>query len=319
MDFGFPQTKEIQDVFGGGVFAAHQMMNNIDIARQYQQQKMAEQEQITRQKDLANQFDMQNNPIRLRSNTADAYGKELGNISKEFENQSKARTERISSATEDLQLDAAQKKLIQEASDADIKNMENIFQRMSYSANPEEQKKGLAGLQLSKEFVKIRALGEENRKTQKQIKEDQMAIVKYTQQQQTARDEAKAKAKAAITKNIDDQLASGKVSPQNAAVALEAQAARTADPDIRAVLMERANVMANLAQQLRPDPNVGKPNIPGLPLTQRPAIQLGGNPGNPRSNTTATTNTQLPAGAKQIGTSGGKPVYEINGKRFILE
>jgi hypothetical protein len=314
MDFGFPQPKEIQDVFGGGVFAAHQMMNNIDIARQYQQQKMAEQEQITRSKDIANQFSLQENPIKLRQATANASNTELGNIGKQYENLGKARTERISAATEGLQLDAAQKKLIQEASEADIKNMKNMFQRMSYSANPEEQKRGLAGLQLSEEFVKIRATGEENRKTQKQIKEDQMAIVKYQQDQMTAREKAKAQAKAAITKNIDDQLATGKVSPQNAAVALMAQAAKTADPEVRAILVERAQVMANLAQQLRPDPSVGKPEIEGLPTRERAPIQLGGNPGNPRSN-----KPQLPAGAKQIGTSGGKPVYEINGQKFILE
>jgi hypothetical protein len=316
MDFGFPQTKEIQDVFGGGVFAAHQMMNNMDIARQYQQQKIAEQEQITRAKDIANQFDMQNNPIRLRSNTADAYGKELSNTGKEFENKGKARTERISSATEGLQLDAAQKKLIQQATEDEVKAMGDIFQRLAYSANPEEAKKGLAGLQLHKDFIKIREQGNEQRKTQKQIKEDQMAIVKYTQQQQTAREEAKAKAKASITKNIDDQLATGKVTPQNAAVALMAEAAKTSDPDIRAILVERANVMANLAQQLRPDPNVGKPEIEGLPTRERAPIQLGGNPGNPRSN---QAQPKLPAGAKQIGTSGGKPVYEIDGKKFILE
>jgi hypothetical protein len=227
---------------------------------------------------------MQNNPIRLRSNTADAYGRELGNIGKEFENQGAARKERISSATEGLQLDAAQKKLIQEASEADIKNMKNLFQRMTYSANPEEQKRGLAGLQLSEEFVKIRTQGEETRKTQKQIKEDQMAIVKYQQDQMTEREKAKLAAKAAVTKTIDDQLATGKVTPQNAAVALMAQAARTADPEIRAVLVQRANEMANLAQQLRPDPNVGKPAIEGLPTRERPPIQLGSNPGNPRSN-----------------------------------
>jgi hypothetical protein len=28
---------------------------------------------------------------------------------------------------------------------------------------------------------------------------------------------------------------------------------------------------------------------------------------------------ELPEGAKQIGTSNGKPVYEVNGKRFIAE
>jgi hypothetical protein len=263
---------------------------------------------------------MQNNPIRLRSNTADAYGRELGNIGKEFENQGAARKERISSATEGLQLDAAQKKLIQEASEADIKNMKNLFQRMTYSANPEEQKRGLAGLQLSEEFVKIRAQGDETRKTAAQQQQHAKDLERFKQDQITSRDQAKlaAKAKGETTAgDIWKSLMSGKIKPDAAVIALMAAAQQEPDENARAVLIDAANQARTFWLSGRPDPTAGKLDDPNLSIKDRPNVPIrtpGGNPGNPRSN-----QAQLPAGAKQIGTSGGKPVYEINGKKFILE
>ncbi len=41
--------------------------------------------------------------------------------------------------------------------------------------------------------------------------------------------------------------------------------------------------------------------------------------GSPKSSSVSAAGVNLPPGARQIGTSGGKPVYEINGKRYIAK
>jgi hypothetical protein len=296
MDFAFPQTKDIQDVFGGGVFAAHQMMNNMDIARQYQQQKMAEQEQITRQKELTNQYDAFNNPIRLRSNTADAYGKELSNIGKQYENLGKARTERISAATESFQLDAAQKKLIQEASDADLKVMENLAQRMAYSSDLNEAEHGLDLLKMHKDFVKIREQGAEQRKTAAQQQQHAKDLEKFKQDQISEREKAKLLARSTANTSIEEQLKKSRNPVQTAEIlaAGAMQALQRGDNEAAALYQQLAIEARQRAAEDASNRSVGAPGLGlkeggGLAPKPRPTATapIGGvNPGNPRSNAT---------------------------------
>lgn len=131
---------------------------------QNRQLKMADQSQITRTRELENLFNEQNNPTRLSRSQADLQGVQLKNQNDTLDLEVKQKTQagRIDAATRDQVL---------KASEADLKLMENLFQQMAYSPDPEQSKQGMAGLQMHRDFVKIREQGNENRKTATQAQQ----------------------------------------------------------------------------------------------------------------------------------------------------
>jgi hypothetical protein len=254
-----------------------QAQNQLGLAQQFQQSKQTQADLTNANTGLDVMFkgDSYNDRLRAGTAAADKAG---------FEASDAGVKSRINAATEGLQLDAAQKKIVMEASDADLKTMANQAQRLAYSLNPEERAVGEQVLKMHKDFIKMReeqkfASGE----SQKQ-RAHAFSLEKYRQDQLTQREQARAAAKAAGGKKVAtlmEALQSGKTSPANAAVALNAaaqEALQAGDTEMYQFYVNEAARMEQLARGLRPDPLGGKPDmgaITGLPTTpvRPPAIQ----------------------------------------------
>lgn len=122
------------------------------------QLKMADQQQITRGRELANVFDEQNNPLKLED-------QRLKNTSAGTKNQSEILDLELKQKTQQGRIDSTLRKQVLEASDSDLKMMENAFQQMAYSRDPNLVKQGQAGLQMHRDFIKMREEANERRKT----------------------------------------------------------------------------------------------------------------------------------------------------------
>lgn len=136
---------------------------------QNRQLKMANQAQTTRTTELSNLFDEQNNPTKLLDNQEAFKGRQVKNASDVLDLELKQKTQagRIDSAAKDQVL---------KASEADLRMMENAFQQMAYSKDPAQSQQGMQGLQLHRDFVKIREQGVEARKTSAQQQEHAKAL-----------------------------------------------------------------------------------------------------------------------------------------------
>jgi hypothetical protein len=144
-----PQYDQYEKWFGGGPLATHYGMNQMDLAKQFQDQKLLQEGHTTRKQELANLFDEQNNPIRLQQGQLENEG--LG-----LKNRGLGVDTRIKEATEGLQLDATQKALIQKAKQSDLDMMEIQGQQWAYSPDPKLRAQGEQLLRMHKDFVKLR-------------------------------------------------------------------------------------------------------------------------------------------------------------------
>jgi hypothetical protein len=120
------------------------------LAQQFQQEKYAQEQQATQAKALANQFDSANNPMLLEK-------QRLSNEGMGFDNMSKGVKGRNDVAMESLNLDSAKRKALIDASDGEIKLMQNQAQQMAYSLDPAIAEKGKKLMLLSEAAVMERA------------------------------------------------------------------------------------------------------------------------------------------------------------------
>lgn len=201
---------------------------------------------------------------------------------------------------------------------------------MAYSPDPKIRAQGEQIIRLHRDFIKMReqnafAAGE----AEKQRKHA-FAIEDVRNRNATARQrqlaEIKARAGAGDEKLTTDQLRAKYIQ-----LAQQAQAA--GDFEAAAMFQDNVRYITSLRASERPDPMAGKPdvgaiaNLPTVPPRAPVQPPTGGPVSNllyPEGQPNPVANRQpagLPAGAKQIGTAKGtgKPVYELNGKRFTLE
>lgn len=126
---------------------------------------------------------------------------------------------------------------------------------------------------------------------------------------------ASAKNKAT---DIITQVQSGKLPPDKAAVMFDtmAELAPADDPN-KALYRQQAMKMENFAMNLKRAGAEGKPDLNKMGIeTQTVPPALSATSAAPPKQVIKT----LPQGAKQIGTSGGKPVFQTpDGKKFIGE
>jgi hypothetical protein len=128
-------------------------------------------------------FDEQNNPLRLEHQRGINRAQDAQLPGLQADSSIKQRKDRMEGELYPDALKAARQKFMQDASDHDLKMLENAFQEMTYSLDPRIKKRGLDGLLMHKDMVKereklaglganqiagIRATGEETRKTQKE-------------------------------------------------------------------------------------------------------------------------------------------------------
>jgi len=144
-----PKYDQYESWFGGGPLATHYGMDQMDLAKQFQAEKLTQERQAVKKNELANLFDEQNNPLRLQNQ--ETTNRKLG-----YEADSAGVKSRIDVATEGLQLDAKQKEFIQKAKQSDLDMMEIQGQQWAYSPDPKLRAQGEEILRMHKDFVKLR-------------------------------------------------------------------------------------------------------------------------------------------------------------------
>lgn len=263
-----------------------QAQEQVGLAQQFQQEKQRQAEQTTQGMGLDNMFKQDTYGDRVRAGTAaaDTAG---------YQAMDAGVKSRINQKTEGLQLDASQRKLLMEASKADLDGMEVEAQRLAYSTNPQEREAGVKLLGLHKDFIKMREEGniraDAATQAQKHAKELEGMRQSGQIKLETLRGTNRVAAKGAAAQGIGDvykAVQSGKVSPDKAAAAfgsaaLQAQAA--GDMEMYTQYATAAAQMERLAMTTKPDAAAGKPDIGqlgGIPVTpprtptfQAPAAQ----------------------------------------------
>lgn len=275
-----------------------------------------------RGKELANLYAEQNDPIRLQDNQATLAGKRIKNEQDTFALDKTTRTH-------ESDVNQALRDAVSKLKESDLKDLEREAQRLSYSMNPDERKAGLDLMQQHKSFVEIRARGEDQRKTAAQQQEHAKALETQRAGNAVSLERTKAELgkynRGTTATTVDQQLAKARNALQAAEILENAYYVAVENNDMAAAARYKERAI-NARQRAAEDASNRAMGAPGMGVDAqgkytekaRPeavAPIAGGNPGNPRAN----VNPQLPPGAKQVGTSGGKPVYEINGQQFILE
>jgi len=141
---------------------------------------------------------------------------------------------------------------------------------------------------------------------------------------------AEKRAQAANALRVQLQETKAK-SPQQLVASRMQQFQSDPSQENRDLLQQSIDVAQSVTQnpqlmKLFQDASVGQSVLPGLPNTvpqpqQNPAANFPTGPSAPQAPAAAPTATapKLPPGAKMVGTAGGVPVYELNGKRYKLQ
>ena len=288
-----PTYQQYDNMFGQGPLSTMYQLKDRDLAQMFQDQKLQQERLATEKSGLDNLFQQQNDPMKLEEQS--------------LKNRGLGVDTRIKEGTEAVRLDAEQKKFILSANQADLDGMEVEAQRMAYSPDERIKEDGLRLLKMHKDFIKLREQAAIDEAKQRRL---------FDQQERLQRMKADAAAKAAAARGANvaktSNLSADKQYAEYIRLAQEAQ--RSGDNESAAYYFDWAQRINQDLQNRRPDPLAGKPDLgaTGIPTTPpRPAPTMPASRGAPQP--------QIPAGAKQIGTSQGRPVYELNGKRYTLE
>lgn len=304
-----PSLDTYNKMYGLGPFAARMQEEQIGMAKMFQQGRQQKQAADLEATTLDNLYNQQTLGDRVSNQRA---------LSQQ--NQTKAQSDALEfgmkEALQPFKLDAEQKKLVMQAKESELKEMELGAQELAYSSNPQEREAGLQLMRMHKEFVKLREqAGIDAQKAATQhgynVSMENLRNKNLTERgERLAKIKADAGAARANNKMTSDQYRAFLLQQAN-------QARANGDNEAAAMLYQEAQYVTDLRASERPDPNVNKVDIGGVAgvptVPPRPTPQPPGIGAQPRP-----VPQGLPAGAKQIGTSGGRPVYEINGKRFML-
>jgi len=255
-----PQYDQYSKWFGDGPMATRYGMDQMDLAKQFQNQKLQQEGANLKKTTLANQFDEQNNPQLLEHQG--------------LVNRGLGVDTRIKEGTEALQLDAKQKEFVQKAKQSDLDMMEIQGQRWAYSPDPKQRAQGEEILRMHKDFIKMRDQGKIAEDSQRRLFAQQQAL--QAQREAAAQRQA---AQRAATRGATTAKVSGLTTDKQVAeymrLAQEAQA--QGDNDTAAYYYNWAQNVNQAIATRRPDPGVGKTVISpeGLaPAPTRPAQQL---------------------------------------------
>ena len=292
---------KIYEMNPGAFMEAQEQMG---LARQFQAQKLQQENEITRSKGLANLFDEQNNPLKLEN-------QQISNRKLGYEADSSGVKSRIDVATEGLQLDAKQKEFVQKAKQSDLDMMEIQGQQWAYSTDPKLRAQGEQILRMHKDFLKLRDTQKFTAEEAAKNRQHDFALEAQRAKSAQALVGARAAAKGAGSGNsIQDvftAVQNGKVTPDKAAVAFGAaamQAQASGDAENAALYQNAASVMEQLAQGLKPNPQVGKVDqgaVTGLPTTppKAPVFQAPQRPLMPPAGPVVAPKVQVPPAAAE--------------------
>lgn len=250
---------QYEKMFGAGPMSSQMAMRNDELARMFQEDKLQRQQFDTTGAGLDTMYKADNYGNKLRQSGADA-DKAM------FEASDAGVKNRINTATEGLQLDAAQKELVTKASKADLDQFEFGAQRMAYSKNPQERAEGERLLKMHKEFLKLReSQGFAASEAEKQRKHA-FALENLRNRNATERAQKLAAAKLAAKSGTEKMTMDQRIS-HYAQLAQQAKAA--GDAELALEYYNEAQYLSSLKASQRPDTGVGKIDqgaVTGLPV-----------------------------------------------------
>lgn len=311
------QLPDLQNVEFMPIGLGNRILQQADSTQQFNQQGLQQGQADLEAKTLANMFSSQNNPQLLDQ-------QRLMNEGKGLANQIQGVEARNTLATEGESLAARRSKMLASASEDDLKRLLADAQTDMQSDDPAVVARGDRKMKASWEEVTRRNKHKDTIELEN-VKGDRardVANIHAGATRYAADKSAEARAAGAKGKitpqDFSTAVLMGKITPQKAAVYWSEQA-RTADTEEeRLAATTEAARYERLAQTTTPavasqGGKLDTGSYTGLPTRPIPSA-FGGQPQQPKSL------NQLPQGAKQIGTSGGKPVYQTpDGKKFIGE
>lgn len=193
--------------------------------------KIADQQaqENVRAKQLSNLFDEQNNPQKIAEQNLINEGKTLANINQGYINRTNSVKADISDKTADLQYSAEQRKLISEASKADMDDLQYRAQMAAQNplSTPQQREEGIKALKMHSDFLKI----QEQHKNEMAKQNSAQAFSRAQQDRAFAHSDRQVATKAANTSKLKQgagdiltAIRSGKIKPADAATALGMQA-----------------------------------------------------------------------------------------------
>lgn len=312
-----PGYEQYSEWFGNTPLAVHMGMDQLNRARAQDDEILTGRKHQNRAAELSNMFSEQHDPIRLEQAQATLEGTRIGNQGSILDNQAKEINNRFANDTYKFKLDEQQRKHVLGMKQHELDLLEVIAQKDAYSPDPKVRAQGEAMLKMHKDFVKLR----EQQRLQHQTMDKQHGMNKEMEDIRnkniTGRQAAQAKLKADTSQAVDKMSLQQRISFLSQK-ALEAYQA--GDFEAHNFYRQEADLALQQAKYLTPDTQAGKPDISQMDIPVVPERPIPSSRYIPPQNSLgAPPPQQLPAGAKQIGTSKGRPVYELNGKRYILE
>lgn len=276
-----PSTSNYGDLFGGGPMAAYYALGDRD--RTYATQKIADQQaqENVRAKQLSNLFDEQNNPQKIAEQGLVNEGKVLANTNQGYLNQMNAVKADISTKTAAEQYSAEQRKLISEASKADMDDLQYKAQMAAQNplSTPQQREEGVKALKMHSDFLKIQEQYKNDVAKQSNAqafsREQQARTFAHSDRQVAAKASNVAKLKQGAG-DILTAIRTGKIKPADAAAALGVQAMqeeRAGNIEEAMFLRQAAAVAESIAVTTRAEPAAKPMLLPEGGIGQTPPRQ----------------------------------------------
>lgn len=252
---------QYEKMFGAGPMSSSMAMQNDDLARMFQQDKLKAQQAATGKAELGTMFDRDTYDSRVK-------GKQYETEKAGYEASDAGVANRTNTATEGLQLDAKQKEMVTKASKADLDQFEYGAQRMAYSQNPTERAEGQRLLQMHKDFVKLRETQTHAASEAAKNRSHAFALEGQRHKNATERAQSLAKLKLDAKGSSPEKLSSDQLRARYIAAAEKAKA--SGDFEAANALYAEAQYITQLRASERPDTAAGKPDVPAI--TGLPAV-----------------------------------------------
>ena len=261
---GLPNYLDYGKMYDMNPFAFQDAQAKVGLAQQFRDQKLQQEREAVRQKQLANVFDEQNNPIKLQQNQATLEGTRLTNRGSAVDVAHKE-------AMAPYKLSADQQKAVFEAKDSELKALE--AEGYLLMQNPATRSQGQQLVDMSKHFVQLRAEHTNKQALEEQAQKNRVAIEELRAK--------RAKEVAAIQASRPSGGASGpfkqSTDQYRAALLARMEQARSAgDQETYNYLADQLQFVTDLRAAERPDTKAGAidvpavANMPAVPPRARP-------------------------------------------------
>lgn len=259
---GYTDYGKMYEMNPGAFFQAQEQL---DLAKQFQQAKQAQQQAVTRGQELSNIFEEKNMPTKLQKGQMELEGMGYENRGKKVDIEKK---ERLAP----LDFSAAEKELLNKATKADLDGIEYMGQRMAYSNDPQVRAQGETLLKRHKDYLKFYEQSRLKREEEEQAQKNRIQLEGVRQAGQDRRAQAIQKARAEA-RGGTDKMTTDQLRAHYIRLAQEAQS--RGEYDVANDLYGQAQYITQMRAFERPDPMAGKPDVAsaaGLPtVPQREA------------------------------------------------